>query len=191
MAILLAMAVAFLIQESQIQEAHAAAPPILHQRPILASPAYASEDTRITDEKITDGRIDADIVATWKRGATDFPADAAGFYRFRDDAQGVRIVSHDGDISGYLLKFGKGSSDKDMVLGYLFSDVAGNRNRLYFTTRQVHGVWYGFEGQVVPHRGLNHSDPANYILQGTLTMHDEAQQAIESATVRLRYAGQH
>ncbi len=167
MAILLAMAVAFLSQEAQ-----AAVPPILHQRAI-----FASED---------DG-----ILATWKRGATDFPAEATGFYRFRDDAQGVRIVAHDGDISGYLLKFGKGSSDKDKVLGYLFSDVAATRNQLYFTTRQVHGVWYGFEGQVVRHRGFSHADDANYILQGTLTMHDEAQQTTQSAAIRLRYAGQH
>jgi hypothetical protein len=167
MAILLAMAVAFLSQEAQ-----ATAPPILHQRPI-----FASEDDR--------------IVATWKRGATDFPPEAMGFYRFRDDAQGVRIAFHDGEISGYLLKFGKGISDKDIVLGYSFSDVAGTRDQLYFTTRQVHGVWYGFEGQVVRHRGLNPADDANYILQGTLTMHDEAQQTIESAAIRLRYAGQH
>ena len=172
MAILLAMAVAFLSQEAQ-----ATVPPILHQRPIFASPIYGTGDDR--------------IVATWKRGATDFPTEATGFYRFRDDEQGVRIVSHDGEISGYLLKFGKGTSDKDMVLGYLFSDVAGTRNQLYFTTRQVHGVWYGFEGQVVQHRGLNHADAANYILRGTLTMHDEAQQTTQSAAIRLRYAGPH
>jgi hypothetical protein len=166
MAILLAMAVAFFAQEAQ-----AALPPVLHQRPI-----FASEDDPIG--------------AAWKRGATDFPADAAGFYRFRDEAQGVRIVAHDGEISGYLLKFGKGSSDKDTVLGYEFSEVSGARSRLCFTTRQVHGVWYGFEGQVVQRRGLNHYDSANYILQGTLTMHDEAQQTTQSAAVRLRYAGQ-
>jgi len=177
MAILLAMAVAYLGQEAQ-----ATVPPVLHQRPILASPIYPSPIYPPEGDR---------IVATWKRGATDFPAEATGFYRFRDDAQGVRIISHGGEISGYLLKFGKGTSDKDMVLGYLFSDVAGTRNQLYFTTKQVHGVWYGFEGQVVQHRGLNHSDPANYILQGTLTMHDEAQQTIESAAIRLRYAGQH
>src|SRR5271168_4319613 len=104
MGILLAMAVALLSQNSQ-----AAVPPTLHERPI-----YESEESD-------------SIIATWKRGTTDFPADATGFYRFHDQAQGVRIIAHDGEISGYLLKFGKGNSDKDMVLGYLFSDVAGNR----------------------------------------------------------------
>jgi hypothetical protein len=172
MAILLVMAVAFLSQEAQ-----AKVPPILHQRPILASPIYASEGD--------------DFVASWKRGATDFPAEAAGFYRFRDDAQGVRIVSHNGEISGYLLKLGKGSIDKDMVLGYDFSDVAGSRNQLHFTTRQVHGVWYGFEGHVVQHRALSKDDQTNYILQGTLTEHDEAQQTTQSAAIRLRYEGPH
>jgi hypothetical protein len=177
MAILLAMAVAFLSQEAQATVA-----PVLHQRPILASPIYPSAIYPAED---------GHAVATWKRGATDFPAEATGFYRFRDDAQGVRIISHDGEISGYLLKFGKGTSDRDMVLGYDFSEVAGTRNQIYFTTRQVHGIWYGFEGQVVPHRGLNHDDQANYILQGTLTEHDEAQQTTQSAAIRLRYEGSH
>ncbi len=172
MAILFVMAVAVLSQEAQ-----AAVPPILHQRPILASPIFPPEDDR--------------IVATWQRGATDFPAEATGFYRFRDDAQGIRIISHGGEISGYLLKLGKGTSDKDMVLGYDFSEVAGTRNQLYFTTRQVHGVWYGFEGRVIQQRGLSHDDQANYILQGTLTEHDEAQQTTQSAAIRLRYEGPH
>jgi hypothetical protein len=182
MAILFLMAVAFLSQEAQATVA-----PVLHQRPILASPIYASP---IDPSPISPSEDDR-IVATWKRGATEFPAEAMGFYRFRDDAQGVRIISHDGEISGYLLKFGKGISDKDMVLGYDFSEVAGTRNQLYFTTRQVHGVWYGFEGQVVQQHGLSHDDQANYILQGTLTEHDEAQQTTQSAPIRLRYEGPH
>ena len=131
MAILLAMAVAFLSQEAQ-----AAVPPILHQRPI-----FASEDDRHRCHVET-------------RGEPTFLRKLPASTRFRDDAQGVRIVSHDGEISGYLLKFGKGSSDKDTVLGYLFERCSCHRNQLYFTTRQVHGVWYGFEGQVVQHRGF-------------------------------------
>ena len=177
MAILFLMAVAFLSQEAQATVA-----PVLHQRPILALPIYPTPIDPSEDDR---------IVATWKRGATEFPAEAMGFYRFRDDAQGVRIISHDGEISGYLLKFGKGISDKDMVLGYDFSEVAGTRNRLYFTTRQVHGVWYGFEGRVIQQRGLSHDDQANYILKGTLTEHDEAQQTTQSAAIRLRYEGPH
>jgi hypothetical protein len=178
MAILFAMAVALLSQEAQAT----VVPPSLHQRAILAAPIDPSPISPAEDSR---------IVATWKRGATDFPAEAAGFYRFHDDAQGVRIVSHDGEISGYLLKLGKGIIDKDMVLGYDFSEVAGTRNQLYFTTRQVHGIWYGFEGKVVEHRGLNHEDLTNYILQGTLTEHDESQQTTQSAAIRLRYEGPH
>lgn len=178
MAILLVMAVAFLSQESQAT----VVPPILHQRAILESPIYPSPGLPPEDSR---------IVATWKRGATDFPPEAAGFYRFHDDAQGVRIVSHGGEISGYLLKLGKGTIDKDMVLGYDFSEVAGTRNQLYFTTRQVHGVWYGFEGKVVQHGSLKQEDQASYTLQGTLTEHDEAQQTTQSAAIRLRYEGPH
>ena len=167
MAILLAMAVALLSQEAQ-----AVVPPTLHERPI-----YESEDND-------------SIIAAWKHETTGFPADATGFYRFHDEAQGVRIVSRDGEISGYLLKFGKGSSDKDLVLGYLFSDVAGNRDQMRFTTRQVHGIWYGFQGQVIQRRGWGHTDNGNYILEGTLTMHDEIQQTTEQDTIKLHYDGQ-
>jgi hypothetical protein len=176
MAILLAMAIAFFSQEAQ-----AALPPVLHQRPILASspvdalPIYPEDGSR--------------IAANWQRGAIDFPPEAAGFYRFRDDAQGVRIVSHNGEISGYLLKLGKGTVDKDMILGYDFNDVAGTRNQLHFTTRQVHGIWYGFEGKVIQRGSLNRDNPASYILQGTLTEHDESQQTTQSAAIRLRFEG--
>ena len=167
MAILFAMAVALLSQE-----ASAATPPTLHQRPI-----FASEEDR--------------MIAAWPRGTANFPRDAAGFYRFHDPVQGVQIVAHDGEISGYLLKLGKGGSDKGLVLGYEFSDVAGDQHQLWFNTRQVHGIWYGFEGQVVERHGLSRSIDGNYILEGTLTMHDESQQTTEREMVRLRSADQH
>ncbi len=163
MAILLAMAVALLSQDVQATVA-----PTLHQRPI-----YESEGDR--------------VVATWKRGATVFPEGAAGFYQFHDKAQGVQIVSHGGEISGYLLKLGKGLSDKGLMLGYYFSDVAEERGQLWFKTRQVHGIWYGFEGQIVPQR-LSESGNNDYLLEGTLTMHDEAQQTTQRDTVSLRSA---
>ena len=165
MAILLAMAVALLSQDAQ-----ATVSPTLHQRPI-----YESEEDR--------------VVATWKRGATVFPEDAAGFYQFHDKAQGVQIVSHGDEISGYLLKLGTGLSDKGLMLGYYFSDVAEEGGQLWFTTRQVHGIWYGFEGQIVPRRGLSQSGNNDYLLEGTLTMHDEAQQTTQRDIVSLRSAG--
>jgi hypothetical protein len=166
MAILLAMAVALLSQDAQ-----AAVPPILHERQI-----YESDEDR--------------VVATWKRGATNFPEDAGRFYQFHDKAQGVKILSHGGEISGYLLKFGTGFSDKGLVLGYYFNDVAEENGQLWFTTRQVHGVWYGFEGQIVPQR-LSASGNSDYLLEGTLTMHDEAQRTTQQDTVSLRSAGPH
>lgn len=152
------------------QDARATVSPTLHQRQI-----YESEEDR--------------VVATWKRGATVFPEDAAGFYQFHDKAQGVQIVSHGGEISGYLLKLGKGLSDKGLMLGYYFSDVAEERGQFWFTTRQVHGIWYEFEGQIVPRRGLNQPGNNDYVLEGTLTMHDEGQQTTQRDIVSLRSAG--
>jgi hypothetical protein len=166
MAILFAMAVALLGQD-----ASATAWPSLHQRTI-----FASADR---------------VIAPWKPGAPDFPEDAAGFYRFHDPVQGVQIIAHSGEISGYLLKLGKGGSDKGLVLGYEFSDVAGDQHQLWFTTRQVHGIWYGFEGRVVERHRLSQSAAGDYILQGTLTMHDESQQTTEQETVKLRSAEEH
>jgi hypothetical protein len=163
MAILLAMAVALLSQD-----ARAGVQPTLHERQI-----YESDEGR--------------VVTTWKRGATNFPGDAGGFYQFHDKAQGVQIVSHGGELSGYLLKLGIGISDKGLMLGYYFSDVSEERGQLWFTTRQVHGIWYGFEGQIVP-RSLSNSGNSDYLLEGILTMHDEAQQTTQQDTVSLRSA---
>ena len=80
-----------------------------------AHPPPASDRTKSAEDR---------VVATWKRGATVFPEDAAGFYQFHDKAQGVQIVSHGGEISGYLLKLGKGLSDKGLMLGYYFSQCS-------------------------------------------------------------------
>jgi hypothetical protein len=166
MAILLAMAVALLSQD-----APPATSPTLHRRVL-----YESDQDR--------------VVGTWKRGATLFPEEAAGFYRFHDPAQGVEIIAHSGEVTGYLLKLAEGKSDKGQVLGYLFSDVAGYRDHLSFKTTQVHGVWYAFEGQIVPGPGLGFSNDGSYILEGTLTMHDEAQRTTQRDTISLPSDGQ-
>jgi hypothetical protein len=165
-AILLAIAVALLGQEAQV----ASAVPTLHSRPLFV---------------VEDDRVVPPIYAPWIRGAADFPEEAAGFYRFRDPVQGVEIDAHGGEISGYLLKFGRGDSDKDLIIGYLINGVTGERDQLRFTTRQVHGIWYTFDGRVVGRQVPGDSASSNYALVGTLTMHDEAQQTTTQAAIHL------
>lgn len=157
------LAVAFVLLA---QDATAAPLPSLHQRATL-------------------GSADDSTATTWKRGTTLFPEDAAGFYRFRDRQQGIQIVSRGGEVSGYLLKFGEGETDKGLVLGYEFAQVAGYREQLWFTTRQVHGIWYGFEGQLVPQAGLSQFSTGYYVLEGALTMHDESRQTTRQASISL------
>jgi hypothetical protein len=187
MAILLAIAVAFLSQDGA-----AADVPTLHRRAIYESATDPAKET-------ADAMGGDQAIATWERGAAAVPRESSGFYRFRDRAQGVQIVSNSGKVSGYLLKLAEGASDKGMVLGYYFSEVSATDDKLWFRTTQVHGVWYGFEGQIVqgrggeagmePGRGLSPWSDGNYILEGTLTMHDEFRQTTRRDAVRLTSSG--
>jgi hypothetical protein len=165
MPILLAIAVALLNPDPS-----STAWPSLHRRAIYGSAAGGAG-------------------APQKQETIMVPQDAIGFYRFRDATQGVAIVSHSGEVSGYLLKVGQGKSDKGLILGYVFNDVAGTQNQISFTTKQVHGVWYGFQGQIVPKSGRIQPDRGAYRLEGTLTMHDELLQMTRRDAVKMPFDG--
>jgi hypothetical protein len=121
--------------------------------------------------------------------AARLPQDATGFYRFRDRSQGIQIATHEGRVSGFVLKFAEGKSDKGLVVGYFFGNVTADHERLSFTTQEVHGVWYAFDGKLVFGSRLNPLQPGYYILEGKLTAHDEQQQTTREASIRLPSSG--
>jgi hypothetical protein len=94
----------------------------------------------------------------------------SGMYNFLRDGEFVQITVEDqGNVTGFISRFGDSASDRGAFLDHFFKDGKLNTNKLTFTTKSVHGVWFEFRGTVDRGDGKNAGDEAYYVLKGTLT----------------------
>jgi hypothetical protein len=127
-------------------------------------------------------------------GKTVLPEDAYGLYKFSDHesafGEGLQINEQFGDVTGYLtVPDGKGSRAK--FSSYFLSEVTGGNSHFAFTTRQVHGVSYSFDGHVQRGPGMAPTQDGYYVLNGTLTTRDQAGNATQNRTVTLTLTALH
>jgi hypothetical protein len=95
--------------------------------------------------------------------------DISGMYTFLRDGEFVQITVQDGIVSGFVSRYGETDSDKDAFLDQFFDKAALKDNRLTFTTRKIHGVWFDFDGTVERGSGKTPHDEAYRVIRGTLT----------------------
>jgi hypothetical protein len=104
---------------------------------------------------------------------TKLAADYSGMYSFLQDGEFVQItVEDEGRVSGFISRYGDLDSDRGAFLDQFFKQGKLDGNKLSFTTRTVHGVWYDFKGTVERGPGKNPGDEAYYVLKGTLTQYN-------------------
>lgn len=128
-------------------------------------------------------------------GKTVLPEDAYGLYRFPDKnsgkgsnfGEGVQINEQFGEVTGYVTIAG----GKNKMSSYFLSEVKGGNGHFSFETRQVHGLWYSFEGHVEHGSGSASSDDGFYVMTGVLTSHDETAKTTQDRAVTLNLTGQH
>jgi len=128
-------------------------------------------------------------------GQTVLPEDAYGLYRFPNKdsgkasnfGEGVQINEQFGEINGYVTVPGP----KDKLSSYFLSEVKGGNGHFSFETRQVHGIWYSFDGHVERGSGATAADDGYYQMTGTLTTHDETAKTTQDRAVTLKLTGQH
>jgi hypothetical protein len=98
-------------------------------------------------------------------------ADISGSYEFEREDEFIQLNIDHGQLDGYISKLGDETSDRGTPLTYFFKKAKTQNMHVTFSTRQVHGVWYSFDGVVV--RGSAHmrEEAGYYVLQGTMTMH--------------------
>ena len=60
----------------------------------------------------------------------------------------MQITLEDGQLSGYITRFGESDSDKGQLIDQFFSKGSLQNNHLTFATKAVHGVWYEFDGAI-------------------------------------------
>ena len=119
-----------------------------------------------------------------QRGSSTLPVSASGEYMINEAGSVVQITIENGVLDGYISKLLEGQSSS---VTYFFDRTTISGDRLTFTTKQVHGIWYSFDGEIV--RGdasRTKQEDGYYRLKGTWVTHDEAQKSQSIATVSLK-----
>jgi hypothetical protein len=93
----------------------------------------------------------------------------SGMYTFLKEGEFVQVtVEDEGHVTGFVSRYGDGESDKGAFLDQFFKTGALEGNKLTFTTKMVHGLWYEFKGTVERGAGKQPGDEAYFVLKGTL-----------------------
>ena len=151
--------------------AQMAQPPVLHHR--------------------SDREPDDSAIVVREHARSILPQGASGEYKLGDSGEVVQITDQFGEVSGYISRIADAESDRGALLTYFFTRAAGSGGeRLTFTTRQVHGVWYSFEGAIVRGPGRTRAEAGYYLLEGSLVAHDEARRTTQRRAVSLQLAGE-
>jgi hypothetical protein len=133
-----------------------------------------------------DGELD---IGTRSSGRTILPLEASGEYSL--GAGGTVEVDLQPDrLSGYITRLGDRESDEGTPLTFFFATSRLSGSRLSFTTRQVHGVWFSFEGTIVRGSARSRDQQGYYLLEGQLVLHDVGTQTQQARMVSLPLARQ-
>ena len=97
--------------------------------------------------------------------------DISGSYSFLKEGEYVQVNLEGGRVTGFVSRFGELESDRGAFLDQFFekADLAGNK--LTFTTRKVHGVWFEFSGTVERGPAKTTAEEGYYVLKGRLTQY--------------------
>src|ERR1700690_2516952 len=106
------------------------------------------------------------------RAQTRAPAgdDYSGMYSFLKDDEFIQIrIEGKGAVSGFISRFGDSESDRGTFLNQFLKSGKSDGTKLSFTTENVHGVWFTFEGAFDRGPGKKPDEEAYYRVRGTLT----------------------
>jgi hypothetical protein len=141
--------------------------PVLHRR-------------QVNDE------LDYDTRST---GRTMLPLEASGEYQL-GSGEIVEVNLQPDRLDGFITRFGDRASDEGTPLTFFFATSRLAGQQLAFTTRQVHGLWFSFEGTIVRGSARSRDQQGYYLLQGRLVLHDAASQTEQARMVSLPLARQ-
>lgn len=94
----------------------------------------------------------------------------SGLYEFLREGESVQLSIEEGKrLTGFVSRLPE--DDKGPILDHFFKQASIEGNRVGFTTRKVHGVWYEFQGAIERGAAKLRADEGYYVLHGTLTQH--------------------
>jgi hypothetical protein len=119
-------------------------------------------------------QVDDDLdMSTRSSGRTILPLEASGAYSLGAGGS-IDVELQPDRLSGFITRMGDRESDEGTPLTFFFATSRLAGQRLAFTTRQVHGVWFSFEGTIVRGSARSREQQGYYLLEGRLVMHDAA-----------------
>jgi hypothetical protein len=111
--------------------------------------------------------------------------DYSGMYSFLKDGEFVQLnLEGQGKVTGFVSRYGDSESDRGAFLDHFFKKASMSGNRVQFTTDQVHGVWFEFNGTLQRGAGKTPDDEDYYQMKGTLTEYTLDQDKKPSARSR-------
>ena len=111
------------------------------------------------------------LPAQEQKKADDSTTNISGTYSFLREGEFVQVTVEDGEVSGYVSRFGVGETDKDQFIDQFFDKASLHGDHLSFNTKTVHGMWYEFIGEVTKPAGKDPGREGYRILTGVLTEH--------------------
>jgi hypothetical protein len=166
--------------------------PLLLRLFLLSSPSpLLAQETPLP---VLHRRGDRDWLAemdTSSRGKTTLPSEASGEYRLGGMGEAIEMDLEPDRLSGYIARLGDRESDEGAPLTFFFATSVLRGEQLSFTTRQVHGTWFSFQGTIVRGKARSKLEDGYYRLQGTLVLHDAATRSEQAREVSLPLARQY
>ncbi len=99
------------------------------------------------------------------------PLAAEGEYRWGETGEVIELYVEGGALHGYMTRRGERRDAGSAPMTFAFIKAGATGTTLSFTTRQIHGDWYSFEGRVVRGPAASRNQDGYYVLEGTLKLH--------------------
>lgn len=97
--------------------------------------------------------------------------DLSGMFTFLKEGEFVQLTVEDGQLSGFISRFGDTESDKGQFIDQFFDKASLNGDHLYFKTKTVHAVWYELDGTLTAVAGKQKGEEGYRVIRGKLTLH--------------------
>jgi hypothetical protein len=151
---------------------------------LLALPPVWGQNAPVLHRRVADQQEDGLDYGTRSTGRTILPPEASGEYQLGGGGI-IEIGLQPDRLSGYITRLGDRASDEGTPLTFFFATSRLSGQRMTFITRQVHGVWWSFEGTIVRGPARTRDQQGYYLLEGQLVMHDSFSQTQQARMVSL------
>jgi len=102
------------------------------------------------------------------------PDPLSGMYSFLREGEFVEIDFEEGNrLTGFISRYGDLDSDRGAFLDHTFSKGEYAGDKLSFTTKPVHGVWFEFKGKVSTDKTKQPGAEGYALIHGTLIQYSE------------------